>query len=194
MATPCCPAPVSAITRFLPIRKVKQALADRVVDLVRAGVVEVFPLEIDAGPAALPREPLGKVQRAGPADKRFEQPLEFGLKRRVVPGLLVLPRQLLERVHQRFGDKAAAELAKSALGVGHLRRGTGKAGGKPRRVACVTDPDRGTIAKSEADSMESEHSPPSDRFENAPAVPRTRDLENKKREGRCTEPSRRSIS
>ena len=53
MATPCWPAPVSAITRRLPIRSVKQGLAQRVVDLVRAGVVQVLALQVDLRPAAL---------------------------------------------------------------------------------------------------------------------------------------------
>ena len=53
MATPCWPAPVSAITRRLPMRRVKQGLAERVVDLVGAGVVEVFAFQIDLRPAAL---------------------------------------------------------------------------------------------------------------------------------------------
>ena len=55
-ATPCWPAPVSAIIRRLPIRLVKQRLADHVVELVRAGVREVLALEEDLD-AQLLREP-----------------------------------------------------------------------------------------------------------------------------------------
>ena len=40
------------MTRRLPIRRVKQGLAERVVDFVRAGMVEVLALEIDFRPAA----------------------------------------------------------------------------------------------------------------------------------------------
>ena len=52
VATPCWPAPVSAITRVLPIRLVEQRLAEHVVDLVRAGVVEVLALEQTRAPPA----------------------------------------------------------------------------------------------------------------------------------------------
>ena len=47
VATPCWPAPVSAMMRFLPMRMRQQRLAQAVVDLVRAGVQQVFALEID---------------------------------------------------------------------------------------------------------------------------------------------------
>src|SRR5690606_23681989 len=46
----------------------QQDLADAVVDLVRAGVIEVFALEEDLRPAAVLGQPLGEIQRAGAAD------------------------------------------------------------------------------------------------------------------------------
>ena len=52
VATPCMPAPVSAITRGLPMRLRQHDLAEHVVHLVRAGVVEVLALEVDFGAAA----------------------------------------------------------------------------------------------------------------------------------------------
>ena len=64
VATPCWPAPVSAMMRRLPMRSRQQPLAERVVDLVRAGVGQVFALEVDAR-ADAPREPLGEVERRG---------------------------------------------------------------------------------------------------------------------------------
>ena len=48
LATPCWPAPVSAMIRRLAHPRREQRLADGVVDLVRAGVVQVFALEQDA--------------------------------------------------------------------------------------------------------------------------------------------------
>ena len=50
----------------------QQDLAHRVVDLVRAGVVEVLALQIDLGAAELPRQPLGEEERARPADIMLE--------------------------------------------------------------------------------------------------------------------------
>ena len=46
----------------------EQRLAERVVDLVRAGVVQVFALQPDLRPAALLGQPLGEIQRRRPAD------------------------------------------------------------------------------------------------------------------------------
>ena len=46
----------------------QQDLAEHVVDLVRAGVVQVFALEVDLGAAAMLGEALGEIERAGPAD------------------------------------------------------------------------------------------------------------------------------
>ena len=42
----------------------EQRLAERVVDLVGAGVVQVFALQVDLRPAALFGEPLGEIERA----------------------------------------------------------------------------------------------------------------------------------
>ena len=57
VATPCWPAPVSAISARLAQTTSQQSLAEHVVDLVRAGVVEVFALEDDAGAARVLGEP-----------------------------------------------------------------------------------------------------------------------------------------
>ncbi len=58
----------------------EQRLAERVVDLVGAGVVQVFALELNLRPAALLGQPLGKVQRRRPADKVLQQAVELSLK------------------------------------------------------------------------------------------------------------------
>ena len=47
------PAPVSAITRGLPMRRASERLAHGVVHLVRAGVVQVLALEVDLRAAQL---------------------------------------------------------------------------------------------------------------------------------------------
>ena len=80
MATPCCPAPVSAITRVLPIRSVSSAWPSVLLILWAAGVVEVFAFQPDLRAAALVRQPLGKVQRRGPADVVPQQPVQGVLK------------------------------------------------------------------------------------------------------------------
>ena len=55
----------------------EQRLADRVVDLVRAGVREVLALQVDA-PAGRLGQPLGEEQRRGAADVVAQQRVELG--------------------------------------------------------------------------------------------------------------------
>ena len=76
VATPCWPAPVSAMTRFLPIRCGQQRLAEHVADLVGAGVVEVLALQQDPGADDL-GETLGVVQQARHTGVLAQQPVEL---------------------------------------------------------------------------------------------------------------------
>ena len=62
----------------------EQALADGVVDLVRAGVAEVLALEVDRPEPDRLGEPVGAVQRRDAADVVVPQVLELGLERRVL--------------------------------------------------------------------------------------------------------------
>ena len=68
----------------------QQRLADAVVDLVGAGVVEVLALEEDARPAGFAGQPLGEVQGRGPADVIAEIVVEEALELGIVAGLLVV--------------------------------------------------------------------------------------------------------
>ena len=76
VATPCWPAPVSAMTRFLPILLREQRLPEHVADLVGAGVVEVLALEQDPGADDL-GEALGVVQQARQPGVLAQQPVEL---------------------------------------------------------------------------------------------------------------------
>ena len=101
----------------------EQRLADRVVDLVGAGVVEVLALEPDLGAAALLAEPLGMIKRRRAADVVLQQRRQLGLKRGILTGLVVFDGQFIEGPDQRFGNVASAKLAEAAGGVGDLRGG-----------------------------------------------------------------------
>src|SRR5690606_20053061 len=98
----------------------QQDLADAVVDLVRAGGIEVFALEEDLRPAAVLGQPLGEIQRAGAADVvalEVGQLFEEGWG---VLGLFVLGGQRMNQRQQGFGDVLAAERAELAAGVGAI--------------------------------------------------------------------------
>ena len=86
----------------------EQRLAQHVVDLVRAGVVEVLALEQDPRATGVLAEPARLGERAGATGVRREQPGQLGLERTVRPGLLVGGGQLVQRGHQRLGDEPSS--------------------------------------------------------------------------------------
>jgi hypothetical protein len=91
----------------------QQDLPDAVVDLVRAGVVEVFALEIDLR-AHRVGQTARVIQARGPADVGLEQVVDLVPVR--LAGAVLAPGrfQLLQRGHERFSDVLAAEGAKAA--------------------------------------------------------------------------------
>ena len=109
------------MTRRLAHPLGEQRLAEHVVDLVRAGVVEVLALEQDPRAAGVLGEPRHLGDRAGPAGVVALQPVELGEERRVDPHGLVGLGQLVERGDQRLGHEPAAEDAEVAGGVGPAR-------------------------------------------------------------------------
>ncbi len=90
----------------------QQALAQRVVDLVRAGMQQVFALEINLRPAQLLRQPLAKIERRRPPGIILQQPGQLSLKRGVILGDVVLMLELKQRRHQRLGHIPSAINAK----------------------------------------------------------------------------------
>src|SRR5690606_28489707 len=96
----------------------QQRLADGVVDLVRAGVVQVLALEQDARAPGTGRQARGLVDRARPADVMRQVPVEGldepGVRARGVVGR----RQFLQRPDQGFGDEAPAVAAEVAARIG----------------------------------------------------------------------------
>ena len=95
----------------------EQTLAERVVDFVRAGVQQVFALEVDARAG----EDFGQVrcelQRGGPAGEIAEQIVEFFLEALISAGFGIGALELFERRDQRFRDVAPAECAVASARV-----------------------------------------------------------------------------
>jgi hypothetical protein len=98
----------------------EQRLADRVVDLVRAGVVQVLALEVDLRPAQQLRPAPGVVDRARPADVVLEFVMEFRHEGGIAPAALVGVAQFIERLAERFGDEHAAVGSKVPARVGQV--------------------------------------------------------------------------
>ncbi len=113
----------------------QQRLAEHVVDLVAAGVVEVLPLEQHAAAELGAEAPaLGQDRRA--TGVVAEQVVELGPERRVGPGGRERGLELLARRHERLGDEPAAEPAEATVGAGiaHHRFVVGH-GHRPQRFA-----------------------------------------------------------
>ena len=100
----------------------QQRLAERVVDLVGAGVVQVLPLEEHPRAAGLRCEPGNLGERARTPGVVLEQLVELRDERGIRLRLLVLGGDLIHGGDQRLGDERAAELAEVPLGAWGLAR------------------------------------------------------------------------
>src|SRR5262249_4589379 len=96
----------------------QQDLAEHVVHLVGAGVVEILALEVNPRAAEVLGRALGEIQRARPPDIMFEIRVHLRPEGGVRPGLPVCLLQLEDERHQRLGDEAAAEHPEMAALVG----------------------------------------------------------------------------
>ena len=116
VATPCWPAPVSAMTRFLPIRFASSACPSALLILWAPVWQQVLALEETRPPRRSDRR-VGVAERRRPADVVAQEAVELGPEGRVAPRLAVRRLELVERRHQRLGHEAAAERAEVPGGV-----------------------------------------------------------------------------
>ena len=93
-------------------------LAEAVVDLVRAGVVQLVALEVDLGAAEMLGQPLGEIERARAAAVMGEKIGEFRMEGRIGLGFGVGAFEIEDQRHQRLGDVASAIEAEMAALVG----------------------------------------------------------------------------
>jgi hypothetical protein len=89
-----------------PLRE--HRLPDRVVDLVRAGVVQILALEIDLLPR---REALAQRERRRAPDVRRRELVQLGEERRILARLAPRAVELVERRDERLRDVAPAVAA-----------------------------------------------------------------------------------
>src|SRR4029077_3467617 len=92
-------------------------LAQDVVDLVAAGVIQLVALEVDFGTIEVPGKPLGVIERAGTTGIMRQEIGELALELRIGLGLAISLLQLEDERHQGLGDVAAAEKAEMAAFV-----------------------------------------------------------------------------
>ena len=96
----------------------QHGLTDHVVDLVSAGVVEVFTLEVDLRAAHFAGHAGCVVDRRGTTHEVGQFGLEFSNEFRIVLVLGIGLTQLIQGVSERFAGKAATVRAKVAAGIG----------------------------------------------------------------------------
>ena len=96
----------------------EQRLAQAVVDLVRAGVEQVFALEPDARAAEGLAEVFGEVERRGAAGVVVQEIGEFGLEGRVFARREIGGFEFFDGRHQDFGDVAPAVGSEVSAGIG----------------------------------------------------------------------------
>src|SRR5450631_328976 len=86
----------------------EQALAEAVVDFVRARVEQVFAFEINFRAAKFCGQAAGEEKRRGASSIRLQQLVESCLELAVALGFFVCALQFIERGHQRFRNVPAA--------------------------------------------------------------------------------------
>ena len=98
-------------------------LAESIIDLVRAGVEEVFALQVDAGTTEHFRPAFRKVKGSFPSAKFGEEAIELFLKDRISLGAVVFLGQRVEGRDEGLGNESTAEGAEMSARVGKgLRR------------------------------------------------------------------------
>jgi len=101
----------------------QQRLADDVVHLVCAGVVQVFALEVDLRAAAVLSQAGCVIDGRRTADEMLQLVLVFLDEFGIVLVARIGVAQLIQRVGQRFRNEGAAVRAEVAVGVGQVVHG-----------------------------------------------------------------------
>ena len=120
VATPCWPAPVSAMMRVLPMRLAKRICPIALLILCAPVWIQIFALQINFCAAEFLGEPFGKIKRRGAADKFLEVIIQFALEFRVVLRAEIFLLQFLQRMHQRLRHITSAVRTEVAVGVGQI--------------------------------------------------------------------------
>ena len=135
----------------------EQGLAEHIVDLVAAGVVEVLSLEEDAA-AEFFAETMAFRQRRRTARVGAQQMIEFIAERGITPGIAEGPVEFLTRGNQGLRDVHAAEVAEATrlggFGHGHDKKSSSQLYGASS--VCTLDASSGSsVAAARALAMNS---------------------------------------
>src|SRR5439155_22043601 len=90
----------------------QKTLAKAVIDLMRAGVIQIFALEVDLRPAPALHEACGKIERCWTARIVAKKFIQLRVKLGIALDGVIRGLQFLQRMHQRFGHELPAIAAK----------------------------------------------------------------------------------
>ncbi len=124
---------------FLAHAAGKDDLAQHVVDLVRTGMVQLVALEINLRASQPLGQPLGEIERTGPAHVMFPEIVHLGPEIRIGLGVLIALFQFQNERHQRLRHEAPAEIAEPALFVGAGHEGIEQVIGHGSRPSLGSD-------------------------------------------------------
>ena len=119
VATPCWPAPVSAITRGLPILRVSRCWPRELLSLWAP--VWSRSSRFSHTAAQLLRQPPGREQRGRAAGVVAPQRVQLGVEGGVGDGVLERLGELVEGGHQHLGDEPPAPGPEVPQRVGPVR-------------------------------------------------------------------------
>ena len=97
----------------------QQRLTQRIIDFVRAGVVQIFPLKVDLRPAQAGAESFGIGDGRRPSHVTLEQILKLSHKRLILQRLIIDADEFIQGGHEGFRHKLAAIRAKFAAFIGY---------------------------------------------------------------------------
>ncbi len=101
----------------------QQSLAQRVIDLVRTGMVQILAFEPNSSAANRFGQPASVIKRAGATDKGFQQTVEFAGKLGVVLRFVVFPGKLIQSPRQGLRYETTTKTAESPAIIGNGRGG-----------------------------------------------------------------------
>ena len=127
VATPCWPAPVSATSRLLPMRRASSAWPSTLLILCEPVWLRSSRLSSSRSPSCS-AETVALGERRWSAGVVAQQVVELGAEGGVGPGRAEGGLELEAGRHERLGDEPAAELAEAAVGrrLGHERPGAAR--------------------------------------------------------------------
>ena len=97
----------------------QQPLPKAIVNFVRAGVQQIFALDVNARPAQMFGQPRSKLQRSGTSGKIPQKRIKLQIESSILARLVERALEFFERRDQRFRNVAPAKRPKAPAFIRH---------------------------------------------------------------------------